>query len=124
MKSLGDLIVSKFSFPKVDTLLKEFQTAAFKKLPLQRKIDRVCQSLLDLVLAAKEGTFVLIPTLDFIEKIHRNKIIDHFHFNNFEMWLNQFSGLSEAENLKVRGKLAGRYVPRESYQSLFPIGMG
>ncbi len=124
MKSLGDLIVSKFSFPKVDALLKEFQTAAFKKFPLQQKIDRVCQSLLDLVLAAKEGTFVLIPVLDFIEKIHRNKIIDHFHFTNFEMWLNQFSGLSETENLKVRGKLAGRYVPRESYQSLFPIGMG
>ena len=124
MKSLGDLTVSKFSFPKIDALLKEFQTAAFKKLPLQQKLDRVCQSLLNQVLAAKEGVFVLIPALDFIEKIYRNKIIDHFHFNNFEMWLNQFSGLSEAENLKVRGKLAGRYVPRESYQSLFPIGMG
>ncbi len=124
MKSLGDLAVSKFSFPKVDALLKEFQTAGFKKLPLQQKTEKVCQSLLDLVLGAKEGTFVLIPALDFIERIQRNKIIDHFHFNNFEMWLNQFSGLSEGENLKVRGKLAGRYVPRESYQSLFPIGMG
>lgn len=124
MKNLGDLTVSKFSFPKVQTHLKEFQTAGFKKLPQQQKLDRICKSLLELIQDAKEGTFVLIPVLDFIEKVFQNKVIDHFHFNTFEMWLNQFSGLSPIENLKVRGKLAGRYVPRESYQSLFPIGMG
>jgi hypothetical protein len=124
MKHLGDLTISKFSFPKVDALLKEFHTVAFKKLPLQQKLGRVCQVLLDQIAAAKEGSFLLIPTLDYIERIEKDKIIDHFHFNNFELWLNQFSGLSSAENLKIRGKLAGRYVPRESYQSLFPIGMG
>ncbi|MGD0664939.1 MAG: hypothetical protein ABSA17_04330 [Rhabdochlamydiaceae bacterium] len=124
MKNLGDLTISKFSFPKVDALLKEFKTAAFKKLPLQKKLDRVCRVLLDQITLAKEGTFVLIPALDFIERVHKEKIIDHFHFNNFELWLNQFSNLSSAENMKVRGKLAGRYVPRETYQSLFPIGMG
>ncbi len=124
MKTLGDLAISKFSFPKIEARLKEFQAAAFKKLPLQQKLDRICQVLLELVRDAKEGTFLLIPVLDYIERVHQEKIIDHFHFNNFEMWLNQFSGLSAAENLKVRGKIAGRYIPRDSYQSLFPIGMG
>lgn len=124
MKHLGDLTISKFSFPKVDALLKEFHTAGFKKLPLQQKLGRICQVLLDQIEDAKEGTFVLIPALDFIERVHQDKIVGHFHFNDFELWLNQFSRLSYAENLKIRGKLAGRYVPRESYQSLFPIGMG
>ena len=124
MKNLGDLAIKKFSFPKAQAHLKEFQAAGFKKLPQQQKLYRICKALLELIQDAEEGTFVLIPTLDFIEKVYQNKIIDHFHFNTFEMWLNQFSGLSPSENLKVRGKLAGRYVPRESYQSLFPIGMG
>jgi hypothetical protein len=124
VKYLGDLVISKFSFPKVETFLKEFRAAAFKKLPLQQQLGRVCQVLLDQIQQAKEGTFVLVPALDFVEKVSRDKIIDHFHFNTFELWLNQFSGLSMEENLKVRGKLAGRYVPRESYQSIFPIGMG
>ncbi len=124
MKNLGDLVVSKFSFPKIDAVLKEFHTAAFKKLPLQQKLGRICSALLDQIKQAKEGSFVLIPVIDFVGRVNESKVIDHFHFNNFELWLNQFSGLSPEENLQVRGKLAGRYVPRGSYQSLFPIGMG
>ncbi|MGH2611918.1 MAG: hypothetical protein ACRDFB_02580, partial [Rhabdochlamydiaceae bacterium] len=124
MKKLDDLSILKFSFPRVDTLLKEFHATAFKKLSLHKKLGRVCQVLLDQIMIANEETFVLIPAIDFVERIHQGKIINHFHFNDFELWLNQFSGLSPAENLKVRGKLAGRYVPREAYQSLFPIGMG
>ncbi len=124
MKKLGDLTISKFSFPRAATFLKEFHGSKFKKLPYQKKIDRICTVLLEQILQAPEGEFVLIPALDFIEKIYRDKILDHFHFNYFELWLNQFSELSSEENLKVRGKLAGRHVPRQAYQSLFPIGMG
>ncbi len=124
MKNLGELIISKFSFPKVEGLVKEWQSAAFKKFPYQKKLDVVCQAILEMVAGAKEGTFVLIPLMDLIERINREKIFEHFQLNHFELWLNQFSKLSPEENLKVRGKIAGRYVPREVYQALFPIGMG
>lgn len=124
MKNLGELSIGKRAFPKVDAVFKELQGAEFKKLPLQKKYDRVCEVLLEMVRKAPEGTFALIPVLNFIERLHAEKIVDHFHFSNFELWLNQYATLSPEENLQVRGKLAGRYVPRESYQSLFPIGMG
>ena len=124
MKNLGELIISKFSFPKVEGLVKEWQSAVFKKFPYQKKLDVICQAILEMVEGAKEGTFVLIPLMDLIERINRKKIFEHFQLNHFELWLNQFSKLSPEENLKVRGKIAGQYVPREVYQALFPIGMG
>lgn len=124
MKNLGELIVSKFSFPKVESVIREWQSAAFKKFPYQKKLDVVCRAILKWMDGAKEGTFLLIPVLDLIERVNREKIFEHFQFSHFELWLNQFSKLSPEENLKVRGKIAGRYVPREAYQALFPIGMG
>lgn len=124
MKSLGDHFISKFSFPNIESLLKEFHGLSFEKLSYQQKLDRICHVLLKQIQEAPEDSFLLIPTLDYIERIYREKIMDHFHFNHFEFWLNQFAGLSSQENLKVRGKIAGRFVPRECYQALFPIGMG
>lgn len=124
MKNLGELAIIQSSFPKVDAAMKEFQTAGFKKMTLQKRLGRVCQVLLTLIQEAKESSFVLIPAMDFIERVNKAKVIEHFHFSNFELWLNQFSGLSSEENMKVRGRLAGRFVPRDAYQSLFPIGMG
>ncbi len=124
MKNLGDYLISKFSFPEIDLLIKNFHASSFKALPLQQKMNQICQVILEQIQQGAEESFLLIPTLDLIERIHQEKIVDHFHFTNFELWLNQFSGLSLEENLKVRGKLAGRFVPREAYQILFPIGMG
>ncbi len=121
---LGDYVLSKESFPKLDAAWKELKKPAFKALTEQKKFGRVCRLLLDLIEKAPEGSFLLIPVLDFIEKIHQDMILEHFHFNNFELWLNQFSGLSAKENHYIRGKIAGRFVPREAYQVLFPVGMG
>ncbi len=46
------------------------------------------------------------------------------HINEYELWLNLHSGLDDHANRQVRGKIAGRYVPREAFQKLFPVGMG
>lgn len=124
MGKLGDIVIEKFSFPKIEATLKQFRIASFTKLSTRQKLGQVCQVLLDQIQEAPKGSFVLIPAMDFVERIHREKIIEHFHFNNFELWLNQFSALSAEENLEIRGKIAGRYVPREIYQALFPVGMG
>lgn len=45
-------------------------------------------------------------------------------FQEFEFWLNHFSGLEYEEERLVRGKIAGKYIPRENYQVFFPVGMG
>jgi hypothetical protein len=106
MKHLGDYTISKEAFPKLDLVLKELKAASHPSL--QEKITSVSQMLLRLIQEAPEGHFLLVPILDFIEKVHLEKILDHYHFNNFELWLNQFSGLSPEENYAVRGKIAGR----------------
>lgn len=124
MKHLGDYVLSKESFPKLDTAWKELRKSSFQALPEQEKFGRVSRLLLQLIKAAPDRTFLLSPVLDFIERIYQDNILEHFHFNNFELWLNQFSGLSPEENLHIRGKIAGRWVPREAYQVLFPVGMG
>lgn len=124
MKHLGDYVLSKESFPKLETLWKEFKSPSFQKLPEQEKFGRVSKALLKLIETAPEGSFLLIQVLDFIEKINADKILEHFHFNNFELWLNQFSHLDPHANRYIRGKIAGRWVPREAYQVLFPVGMG
>jgi hypothetical protein len=124
MKHLGDFVLSKESFPKLDMAWKELRKSSFQKLPEQEKFGRVSRLLLKLIQGAPDGSFLLSPVLNFIEKVHQDNILEHFHFNNFELWLNQFSGLSAEENLHIRGKIAGRWVPREAYQVFFPVGMG
>lgn len=124
MKHLGDYVLAKESFPKLEVIWKEFKTPAFQKMTEQEKFGHVSRMLLKLIEKTPEGSFLLIPVLDFIERIYEDKILEHFHFNNFELWLNQFSGLNAEENRYIRGKIAGRWVPREAYQVLFPVGMG
>ncbi|HUD00985.1 MAG TPA: hypothetical protein VMR37_01545, partial [Rhabdochlamydiaceae bacterium] len=124
MKHLGDYVLSKESFPKLEAAWKELKKPSFQKLPEQKRFGEVCRMLLKLIEAAPEDAFTLIPVLDFIERINQEKILEHFHFNNFELWLNQFSSLSPHENRYIRGKIAGRWVPREAYQVIFPVGMG
>src|ERR1700739_585448 len=115
MKHLGDYVLSKESFPKLEIVWKEWKKPAFQKLTEQKKFGQVCRTLLKLIESAPEGSFLLIPVLDFVEKINQDKILEHFHFNNFELWLNQFSGLGSEENRYIRGKIAGRWVPRDAY---------
>ncbi len=124
MKHLGDYVLSKESFPKLEALWKELKKLSFQKLPEQKRFGHVSRMLLKLIESAPENSFLLIPVLDFIERVNREKILEHFHFNNFELWLNQFSGLGLHENRYIRGKIAGRWVPREAYQVLFPVAMG
>lgn len=49
--------------------------------------------------------------------------LPHVSFRRFELYLNHFSGLSDEENREVRGKIAGRYLPQDAYQVLFPVGL-
>ncbi len=90
----------------------------------RQKSDQVSRVLLELILKEKDPCFLLYPVLEFIRKVDDEGIVSHYSFAIFELWLNQFSGLSSEENLYIRGKIAGKWIPREEYQVLFPIGMG
>lgn len=121
---LGDYTFQKLLFKDIDRVFENFYTDPFKQLPDRKRSDQVNQALLELIQKEKEPTFLLPAVLDFIERIDREGILQHYRFNSFELWLNQYSQLSFEENCHVRAKIAGKWIPREEYQIFFPIGMG
>ena len=121
---LGDISFEKKSFKDIDKVLKHFYTDEFKKLGDRDRSDRVNRALLDLIHYSPEPCFLMPEVLDYVERIDRENILYHYTFTSFELWLNHFAGLSFEDNLRFRGKIAGKWVPREEYQVLFPIGMG
>ncbi len=122
--SLGDYVISRSKFTDLDRVIKEVQSADFKKMSEVQKSEKVNRLLLKLIQAAPEPCFLLGAALDFVESINQEAILDTYTFSDFELWLNQLSGLSTEENYKVRAKLAGKQIPRDEYQVYFPIGMG
>ncbi len=123
-KALGDFFISAKKFDRLTTLLKEFQSASFARLNVRQKFERINRVLLDLIQQEKSPCFLLPAVMDFIEKVNGLNILDTYAFHHFELWLNQFSELSAQDNNTVRAKIVGKYVPRDAYQTLFPIGMG
>ncbi len=121
-KHLGDFSLPRESFEELEEIFASFGKDDFFHLNDRQKNERVDRALLHLIQTSKHK-FLLIPILDYIHRINKEKVLDHYTFSSFELWLNQFSGLSSEENLAVRGKVTGRWVPREEYQVFFPIGM-
>ncbi len=121
---LGDLSAKAAPFAGEDAVFKRFSSPSFAALGLQKKRDKVSEELLGLIEQAPEGLFLLPSVMQFIDKVGREGVVSHYLFSTFELWLNQVSGLSFEENYRVRGKIAGRFVPRDEYQVLFPIGGG
>lgn len=116
---LGDRLLKKQTFPKIDALIDRLSRAP-QGHSRQEEVNR---TLLDCIAKAEEPCFLLAPVLDFIEKVDRKGILPGYTMNRFELWLNQHSGLSFEENLKIRGKIVGKWISRSDYQAFFPIGM-
>ena len=95
---LGDRSFQKKTFP-LDSVFKKF-----KNHPVsvdRKRSDEVNQALLHLIQKEPEPCFLLAAVLDFIERVDREQIIQNYTFASFELWLNQSSGLSDEENLRV-----------------------
>lgn len=122
--SLGDFKISVQKFDNLSALLKKFSEEGFKALRSREKSERVNRFLFELIAQAKTPCFLLPAVLEYIEKINTLKILDSYAFYHFELWLNQFSHVSEKENYQTRAKIAGKWIPRDEFQILFPIGMG
>lgn len=121
---LGDFSITSQKFENLSSVFKAFDTHEFQRLNEKQKQDRVNHVLYELIENAASPCFLLAAVLDFIERVNAHKIVESYTFMHFELWLNQYSHLSYEENYLVRAKIAGKYVPRDEYQIMFPIGMG
>lgn len=120
---LGDFVISPKKFHQLDTILKKFRSTEFQKLNDRKKSERINSTLYELIHKEQAPCFLLPAVLDYIEEINALNLLDNYAFFHFELWLNQFSGISFHENYGLRAKIAGKWIPREEYQSFFPIGM-
>ncbi len=124
MVLLGDFALQMATFSDLESVIESFDNQAFRLLNVQEKNNAVNQALFELVKKHSASNFLLSAVIDYITRIRHEKILQGYTFSNFELWLNQFSGLSPQENYAIRAKIAGKHVPRDAYQIYFPIGMG
>lgn len=121
---LGEFPFEVQTFEGMDTIPSTFRTKDFQEKNLHDKSDFVSQTLADLILKATEPDFLMDRVVDYIAQIGKKKIVENYTFSTFELWLNQFSHLKAEEKYKIRGKIVGKWIPRDTYQLYFPIGMG
>jgi hypothetical protein len=121
---LGDCALAPHRFENLEAIFSFFRSEEYLRLNHKFKSEKVNQTLLEQILKAPDGIFLLPAVIDFIDQIARNDFLIHYTLASFEIWLNQFSTLSERENYQVRAKIVGKGIPRDEYQILFPIGMG
>ena len=121
---LGEFPFELKKFEGLDSIFSSFRSKEFQEKNAHDKGDFVNQTLAELILNAPEPIFLMDSVVDFISYIQKENIIEQYTFSSFELWLNQFSKLSKEENYKIRGKIVGKWIPRDSYQLYFPIGMG
>ncbi len=119
---LGDVSIQKNVFASVDAVIKDLKKLSSK---IDRnRTDAVSVALYELIQKEEEPCFLLSSVLDFIEKVDKEEIVQRYTFASFELWLNQVSGITPEENLRIRGKIVGKWIDRSDYQAFFPIGMG
>lgn len=121
-KLLSDHRITVRLFDDLEPIVKKLKST--KEKIDRKKSDLVNRTLLELIQKEKEPCFLLAAVLDFIRRIDAAKILEHYTFTSFEIWLNQYSGLTFEENFAVRAKIVGKKIERGDYQVLFPIGMG
>jgi len=122
-QKLGDYTPSFARFPNVQKTLESLKKDSIEFSEKDR-LDTVHRLLLSWIQEAKTPCFLLPAVSDFIQQVREQKLVEGYTFTQFEFWLSHFSSLTAEENYELRAKIMGRYIPREGYQSLFPIGMG
>lgn len=121
---LGDVHVKPALFKGLDPIFKRFKSKTFLAQNDRQKGLEICQTLCKLIKKEKAPCFLLPAVLEFVRRVEEERILERYTFNTFELWLNQYSGLSGEENYELRSKIAGKKIERSDYQVLFPIGMG
>lgn len=121
---IGDYVYKPSSFPNLDEVIATFSESEFKSRSIRKRFHRINQVLLQLIMEAPKFSFLLPAVIEYIDRINQLHILqEKHHISLFEFWLNHFSQLSDQENYEIRSKIIGKFVPREDYQAIFPIGM-
>lgn len=119
---IGELKFTPGEFEEMKHLGKDFLSDSFKQKSSIERNNIVNKSLLDLIMKRPKDSFLLAEFINYLQFITNNKILDgNFNQTAFERWLNQHSGLSYEENREVRGKIVGKYIPRDEFQIYFPV---
>ncbi len=120
---IGQNIPAPRSFADIDQIFTELDSPKFREKSSIERNKIVNKTLTDLIMKAPRGSFLLREICDYLERMTKSSLLDgHYNLSAYERWLNQHSGLSYEENRLIRGKIVGRYIPRDEYQQLFPIG--
>ncbi len=120
---LGEFQFSSKKFSGLEGVISELRQATSNTMNPHESNGLVSQALCDLLLGEKGPSFLLDAVIDFIQLVNEEGLVEGYTLSSFELWLNQFSGLSDEENYAIRAKITGKSVPREAYQIYFPIGM-
>ncbi len=121
---LGPYKWKQKGFPQLAATLELFDNQEFKENSQQIRLKIVNRTLLDLIRKEPLESFLLPAVLEYISEINKRNILsEKLNLSLFEFWLNHFSGITEKENYLIRGKINGKWIPREEYQQFFPIGM-
>ncbi|MCM8525393.1 MAG: hypothetical protein NE327_02675, partial [Lentisphaeraceae bacterium] len=119
---IGDLKFSPREFKEMDHLAKDFTSTKFKSKSSIERNNIVNKALLDLIMKRPKNAFVLNEVTNYMQFVSENNVLDgSYNQTAFERWLNQHSGLSYEENREIRGKIVGKYIPRDEYQIYFPV---
>lgn len=118
---LGDVSFTPKLFKK--NLYNQLADKSLKTMSSFEKHKFISSALLEEIKECGEGEFILPAIIDFIQTV-RDSVLPNYKFTSFEMFLDNYSNLSEKEALYIRGKVIGRYIPRSEYQAFFPIGLG
>lgn len=120
---LGDFVIAVDRFENLKEVFKSFETPVFLQFNLQKKKEKINEVLCKIIQKTPTPCFLLPALLNFLEELDAQGIVQGHDLHDFEWWLNQFSNLNFEENYLIRSKIAGKYIPRDAYQTLFPIGM-
>lgn len=122
-------LLGEFRFPKESSLVfgevwQMVQQPHFQELSAWAQWEKFHETLFQTIQKVQTPAFLLPELLDLYYRIQQKRC---FHrapaFVHFEFWLNHFSGLSWEEERQLRGKIVGKYLPREAFQVFFPLGM-
>jgi hypothetical protein len=119
---IGDVKFSPLRFKDADALFEKFKSESFKEKSSIERNRIVNESLVELINQEPTNSYLLSEFIDYMTYVTENELLDgHYNQTAFEHWLNQHSGLSYEENRQIRGKLVGKYIPRDEFQAYFPI---
>jgi len=120
---IGNRTFGKANFAEIDNVIAEFSTVEFQSKSCIERNKIVNRKLLEILSSAPRNSYLLREFINFMELISTHKILDgNYNQTAFERWINQHSGLSYEENREIRGKIIGKYIPRDEFQTYFPIG--